>query len=371
MSDAATIGGVTSVAEKVAACSIGGAGERAEIVRVEGLRKHFDDVRAVGDVDLTLHAGEIAALLGPSGCGKTTLLRLVAGFERPDAGTVEVAGNLVASAEGFTPPERRSVAMVFQDYALFPHMTVEQNVGYALGRRPDRERVAKVMRRVGLDGLGDRRPDELSGGQQQRVALARALAPTPSVVLLDEPFSGLDASMREQVRGEVREILRAAGVAAILVTHDQEEALSFADTVAVMNAGQIEQFGTPEEIYGRPANHWVASFLGEIDVLPGKASGGRATCLLGEAAVDGSLEGPVDVLIRPESISTSQDGGGQDGIVVERVYFGHDQLVTLELAGGVRVHSRNLGFPACHPGDRLKVSLTGPVTALPSPPAQA
>ncbi len=365
MTDIATIEGVNSVAEKVAACSIGGAGERAEIVRAQGLRKDFDEVRAVDDVDLTLHAGEIAALLGPSGCGKTTLLRLIAGFERPDAGAVEVAGSLVASPEGFTSPERRSVAMVFQDYALFPHMTVEQNVGYALGRRPDRDRVAKVMKLVGLDGLGDRRPSELSGGQQQRVALARALAPTPSVVLLDEPFSGLDASMREQVRGEVREILRGAGVAAILVTHDQEEALSFADTVAVMNQGRIEQFGTPEEIYGRPASHWVASFLGEIDILPGEAAGGRASCLLGEAEVDESLQGPVDVLIRPESITTSEDGDGHEGIVVERVYYGHDQLVTLELEDGQRVHSRNLGFPACHPGDRLKVSLTGPVTALP------
>ena len=365
MTDIATIRPVDSVAEKVASCSIGGAGERAEVISANGLAKAFEEVRAVDDVSLTLHAGEITALLGPSGCGKTTLLRLIAGFERPDAGQVSVDGSCVASPALFTAPEKRSVAMVFQDYALFPHMTVEENVGYALGRRPDRERVEKVMKLVGLQGLGDRRPSELSGGQQQRVALARALAPTPSVVLLDEPFSGLDASMREQVRGEVREILRGAGVAAILVTHDQEEALSFADTVAVMNEGRIEQFGTPEEIYGRPASHWVASFLGEIDVLPGDAAGGRVTCLLGEAEVDGATEGPVDVLIRPESITTASDGDGHDAIVVDRVYYGHDQLVTLELEGGVRVHSRNLGFPACHPGDRLKVSLTGPVTALP------
>ena len=257
------------------------------------------------------------------------------------------------------------MAMVFQDYALFPHMTVEQNVGYALGRRPDSDRVDSVMRLVGISALGGRRPEELSGGQQQRVALARALAPSPQVVLLDEPFSGLDASMREELRAEVREILLAAGVAAILVTHDQEEALSFANDVAVMNQGRIEQSGPPEEIYGHPASHWVASFLGEIDVLPGEASGGRASCLLGEAEVDPALSGPVDVLIRPESISTSSDGEGHDAIVVDRVYYGHDQLVTLELEGGERVHSRNLGFPACHPGDRLKVSLTGPVTALP------
>ncbi len=365
MSDLATIREVDSVAERVASCPIGGAGERPELIKATALNKAFDEVQAVDDVSFTMRAGDVAALLGPSGCGKTTLQRLLAGFERPDSGSIEISGREVAGPDRFVPPEDRGVAMVFQDYALFPHMTVEQNVGYALGRRPDSDRVDSVMRLVGISALGGRRPEELSGGQQQRVALARALAPSPQVVLLDEPFSGLDASMREELRAEVREILLAAGVAAILVTHDQEEALSFANDVAVMNQGRIEQSGPPEEIYGHPASHWVASFLGEIDVLPGEASGGRASCLLGEAEVDPALSGPVDVLIRPESISTSSEGEGHDAIVVDRVYYGHDQLVTLELEGGERVHSRNLGFPACHPGDRLKVSLTGPVTALP------
>ena len=288
----------------------------------DGRGKSFGALKAVDNVDLSLRAGEIAALLGPSGCGKTTLLRLIAGFECPDFGSIEVAGSTVACETSFTSPEKRGVAMVFQDYALFPHMTVEQNVGYALGRRPDRDRVAKVLKMVGLQGLEARRPEELSGGQQQRVALARALAPTPSVVLLDEPFSNLDASMREHVRGEVRQILRAAGVSALLVTHDQEEeALSLADTVAVMNEGRIEQVGSPEEVYGQPANHWVASFLGEIDALP-RPSQRRARRMLAwhGAEFQPELSGEVDILIRPESISvgTGHDGGA-DAVVVERV----------------------------------------------------
>ena len=366
MSKVARMDVMDSLVDQIAGCPIGGSGIAPEIVRCEGLSKSFGALKAVDNVDLSLRAGEIAALLGPSGCGKTTLLRLIAGFERPDSGSIEVADSTVACDSNFTSPEKRGVAMVFQDYALFPHMTVEQNVGYALGRRPDRDRVAKVLKMVGLQGLESRRPEELSGGQQQRVALARALAPTPSVVLLDEPFSNLDASMREHVRGEVRQILRAAGVSALLVTHDQEEALSLADTVAVMNNGRIEQVGSPEEVYGQPANHWVASFLGEIDTLPGQASGGLAECSLGTVRVAPELSGEVDILIRPESISvgTGHDGGA-DAVVVERVYYGHDQLVTLELKDGIRVRSRSLGFPAWHPGDRLQVRLTGPVTALP------
>ena len=331
------------------------------------LRRSFGPVRAVDGASLELRAGEIGALLGPSGCGKTTLLRLLAGFERPDAGSVTIAGRPVAGAGRFVPPERRRIGMVFQDYALFPHLTVAGNAGYALGRRPHRTRVEEVLELVGLSGLGDRRPHELSGGQQQRVALARALAPTPAVVLLDEPFSNLDAALRERVRSEVRDILRAAGVTALLVTHDQEEALSLADTVAVMRDGRIEQVGTPEQVYGRPATRWVAEFLGDVDVLPGVATAGSAQCALGRVGVAQEIEGEVDVLVRPESVTvgTHRDDGEHDGIVVDRVFYGHDQLVTVELADGLRVRSRSMGFPAWHPGDRLRVRLSGPVTVLP------
>ena len=364
----ASMSGVDTVAAHVAACPLSGEGEAPAVIACSGLRRHFGPVRAVDGVDLVLRSGEIAALLGPSGCGKTTLLRLLAGFERPDAGSVTLGGELIAGAGRFVAPERRRIGMVFQDYALFPHLDVVGNVGYALGRRPDRARVDEVLELVGLAGLGDRRPHELSGGQQQRVALARALAPTPQVILLDEPFSNLDASLRDRVRTEVRGILRAAGVTALIVTHDQEEALSLADSVWVMRAGLIEQSGRPEEVYGSPASRWVAEFLGEIDVLPGEADGTAAQCALGRVPVPAGTTGPVDVLVRPESLSlgTHRDHGEHQAVVVERTFYGHDQLVTVELAGGLRVRSRSMGFPAWHPGDRLWVSLTGPVTVLPT-----
>ncbi len=218
-----------------------------------GLRKSYGDVLAVASVDLEVEAGSICALLGPSGCGKTTTLRLIAGLERPDAGKIAIGERTLNGDGAFVAPERRRIGMVFQDYALFPHLDVAGNVGYGLGRKPDRGRVAEVLELVGLAGDAGRSVHELSGGQQQRVALARALAPTPELVLLDEPFSNLDASLRDRLRSEVRQILADAGVTALFVTHDQAEALSIADTVAVMNEGLIEQVGTPEEAYSRPA----------------------------------------------------------------------------------------------------------------------
>jgi iron(III) transport system ATP-binding protein len=346
---------------------------RPDAIACRGVRKSFGDVAAVAGVDLTVPAGSLTAVLGPSGCGKTTLLRLVAGFERPEAGSVSIGGQLVAQGGrggAFVAPERRRVGMVFQDYALFPHLDVAGNVAYALGRRPDRARVEELLELVGLDGLGARRPHELSGGQQQRVALARALAPRPEVVLLDEPFSNLDAVLRAQVRGELRRILKDSGVSGLLVTHDQEEALSLADRVAIMRTGVVEQTGSPEEVYMGPVSRWVASFLGAVDVLPGVADGdGRVETELGVVPDGAHLRGDVDVLIRPEALGLgSRAEAGGDALpvrVVEREYYGHDQVLVVELEGsGHRLRWRGLGVNPWHPGDRAWLWLQGSVSVL-------
>jgi iron(III) transport system ATP-binding protein len=258
--------------------------------------------------------------------------------------------------------------MVFQDYALFPHMDVAANVGYALGRRPERTRVERALETVGLGGLGGRNPHELSGGQQQRVALARALVAEPRALLLDEPFSNLDAGLRARVREEVREILAEQKLTSVFVTHDQEEALSVADVVAVVNQGRVEQVGTPEDVYSRPATRWVAGFLGEIEVLPGKATNGTIECELGQLPNREGHTGEVDVLVRPESLAIGTieppDRRSQKATVVSRSFFGHDQLVELQLPSGSVVKVRRLGFPAWHPGDNVRIWIEGPADVL-------
>ncbi|MBJ7472125.1 MAG: ABC transporter ATP-binding protein [Solirubrobacteraceae bacterium] len=342
-----------------------------DAVACTGLAKAFGDVNAVGGVDFAVRPGEIAALLGPSGCGKTTMLRLFAGFERPDAGRIEIAGRVVAdAAQGINiAPEKRRIGMVFQDFALFPHLSVAKNVGYALGRRPDARRVDELLDFVGLGGLGERQPHELSGGQQQRVALARALAIEPALILLDEPFSNLDASLRSELRGEVRRLLREAQVSALIVTHDQDEALSMADHLAVMHDGCIEQSGSPEQVYLEPANGWIARFLGDVNVLPGRIEGGAVETPFGRLPAPDDLAGAsaVEVLLRPESLRVRREGhepGTTQATVLEREFFGHDQLLRLELASGVHVHARRLGHPAWLPGDRVAVTLDGPFTVI-------
>ena len=338
------------------------------VLEVRGLSRSFGESPAVDSVDLDFGPGGIHALLGPSGCGKTTTLRLIAGLDRPREGYVHVGGRALTTPERFVPPERRRIGMVFQDYALFPHLDVEGNVAYALGRRPDRDRVAEVLDLVGLTGLAPRPVHELSGGEQQRVALARALAPEPDLLLLDEPFSNLDASLRDRVRAEVKRILTAGGVTTIFVTHDQEEALSLADTVAMMRAGSIQQIGTPEEVYSRPRSTWVAGFLGEVNVIPAQAESGHVECELGAVHARDELSGPVDVLLRPESLAVGGPGprnGALEATVVSRSFYGHDQLLEVELPSGRRVRSRRLSFPVWHPGDRVRVWIEGPNTVLP------
>jgi iron(III) transport system ATP-binding protein len=291
-------------------------------LRVSQLRKSFGMVQAVDDVSFEVDHGGVLGVLGPSGCGKTTVLRLIAGFERPDAGTVEIGGRVVADTRRQLPPERRRVGMVFQEAALFPHLDVAANIGFGLPRPGHAARVAELTALVGLAGLSARMPHELSGGQQQRVALARALAPEPELVLLDEPFSGLDATLRAELRDEVREILRAAGATVVFVTHDREEALAMADRVAVMRAGRIEQVSTPAELYLRPINRFVAGFVGHANLVPGRVVGGEVETRLGAfRAPHGSLpEGAsAEALLRPEQLHLMPMREEQPGEPIFRV----------------------------------------------------
>ncbi len=297
-------------------------------VEARGLHVAFGNVEAVRDLTLDVLEGELFALLGSSGCGKTTALRLLAGFERPDGGTLRLWEELVASATTFVPPERRGVGMVFQDYALFPHMSVAENVAYGLPKPGRAERVAEALALTGLEGFGSRSVFDLSGGEQQRVALARALAPRPRLLLLDEPFSNLDQALRTRVRAEVRDIVKRAGTTAILVTHDQEEALSIADRLAFMDRGRILQVGTPDEIYSNPTSLACAEFIGDANVVRLEAHAGRVETRFGdfEAPVE---EGRVALVLRPEDLQVMP--GGVPGEVVRREYYGHDQVLHVRL----------------------------------------
>ena len=344
---------------------------KVEVVRVT---KRYGDVVALDSVDLTVESGQVLAVLGPSGCGKTTLLRCIAGFERIDDGRITLGGRVVALPGVHLPPHRRQVTVVPQDGALFPHLDVADNVGFGLARGRDRQRrVAECLGLVGLGGLGERMPHELSGGQQQRVAVARALAPRPPLVLLDEPFSALDASLRAGLRRDVRTALQEDGATAVLVTHDQGEALSVADRVAVMREGRIRQVGTPEEVYRRPADAWVARFVGDAMLLPVEPrEDGPAWSALGPlrlTAGPGSGAGPVLALVRPEQLRVVP-AGAPDAVpaVVTRVaYHGHDALIGLDLADGMPALLRVQDGPeaALRPGDKVHLRVEGEVLAYP------
>ena len=314
-----------------------------QVIACRKVCKRYSEVPALCGLDLTVCSGRFHALLGPSGCGKTTALRLMAGLEVPDSGEIEIAQTKVNGPALFVPAEKRNLGMVFQEYALFPHLSVRENVGYGLRRDPHREdRIGEVLGIVGLGGLGDRMPSELSGGQQQRIALARALAPKPDVILLDEPFSNLDAVLRVRVRADVRRILREAKVTAVLVTHDQEEALSLADEVSVMMEGRIVQTDTPQRLYRHPASHQVATFMGEANFLPGNAENGCVACELGTLSTEQEVQGEVELMIRPEDVLLTKHDQGVARIV-ELEYFGHDQLIKFELPSGTTLRSRYIG----------------------------
>src|SRR5918996_5325280 len=326
------------------------------MIRLEGVTKRFGEVVAVDEASLCVDRGEVVAVLGPSGCGKTTLLRLVAGFERPDAGVVTVAGRHVAGAGEWVPPERRRVGMVFQDYALFPHLTVAENVGFGLPRHSRRARVPELLAIVGLERLERRYPHELSGGQQQRVALARALAPSPELVLLDEPWSNVDPFLRESLRKEVAEIIRPLGVTVLLVTHDREEAFSLADRIALMRDGTVVQEGTSEELYFTPASRWAAEFVGAGNVLAGRVVDGRVETSIGAFPANGaSAEAAARVLVRPEMLELEPDPAGA-AEVVGREFRGHDVFYRV-LLDGIELVSHRPSTEVVPLGSRVSIRL--------------
>ena len=348
-----------------------------------GATKSYGSHPAVRGVDLAVTAGEVVTVIGPSGCGKSTLLRLAAGLERPDGGEVRVGGKVVAGPT-WVPPERRHVGMVFQDHALFPHLDVARNIAFGLDDLPRAQRagrVAEVLELVGLSHLGHRHPHELSGGEQQRVALARALAPRPTVVLLDEPFSSLDANLRTQVRTQTLEALHETGSAALVVTHDQTEALSMGDRLAVLKDGVVRQIGTPSEVYESPSGRFVASFMGEADFLPAHVRDALLTCEIGVVSTVpgwGRTDLDVEVMLRPHEVALRVERDSTHR--VERVeYYGAFVLHHVRLASGSTVRSWQQHDVQHAPGTPVAVSVvpgSRPVLlagddALTAPPAAA
>ena len=339
-------------------------------------------VRALRGVDLMVPRGSFSAILGPSGCGKSTLLKIIAGIDRQDEGEVFLAGKQLSGKGIHLPSERRDIGIVPQEGALFPHLNVASNVGFGLNtwranplsrgaRRARAQRIEEMLELVGLADYAKRRPDELSGGQQQRIALARALAPSPKLILLDEPFSALDAGLRSELRMEVRELLRRTGTTAILVTHDQEEALSLADQVAIMRDGQVVQVGSPHEIYTRPADPGIASFVGDAVLLPavmGEGPDGVAVCELGNVAVCSSCKwlgrGPCTLMVRPEQVVL-----GSEGIparVRDFTFYGHDAVLTLGMGEDGTGSTITVRIPKGSvplPGERVQVRVSGDAIA--------
>ena len=341
---------------------------------IDGLRKALGAQAVLRGLDLTVESGGLVAILGASGSGKTTLLRCICGFERVDEGAIRIGGAIVAGAKTHVPPERRRVGYVAQEGALFPHLNVAENIAFGLPRRLRRERgrVDELLELVGLPrSYASRGPQQLSGGEQQRVALARALAPDPELVLLDEPFSSLDAALRADTREAVTAALAHAGATALLVTHDQAEALSTGRQVAVLRDGRLAQVATPEVLYRRPVDAELACFVGEAVLLPGMARGGHVACALGDLKLDGSApEGEVEAMIRPEQIRLSPIGEatGARAQVMAVTFFGHDAEVRLSLSGAdppVALSARVLGHACPRPGDWVAVQVAGEVVAYP------
>ena len=334
-------------------------------ISISGLGKNYGSAFvALSGLELEVGDGEFVTLLGPSGCGKTTTLRLIAGYMEPTTGTIRAGEQLLSSPDGVIPPERRGMGMVFQNYAVWPHKTVSENVGFGLRMRRVtgaalRQNVEAALDQVGLTGLGGRFPAELSGGQQQRVALARSLVVEPGILLFDEPLSNLDAKLREHMRGELKQLQRRTGITFIYVTHDQAEALALSDRIAVMSNGQLQQYGTPQEVYRRPANRVVADFMGLVNFLPGRVSapgtvtldGGEILHLVVPSGL--SVGNAVDVAIRPEDIRLTlpSDGlAGMSATVAEQVFLGNMTEHWLRLAGGTTLRVQTHPLEGHAPG---------------------
>jgi len=346
-------------------------------LKINDLHKSFAAHAVLRGLDLEVPAGSLTAILGPSGSGKTTLLRLLAGFDTPDAGTIEIDGRTVDARGTHVHPEQRKIGYVPQEGGLFPHLNVQGNITFGLPRAARREGAGDLLEMVGLAGLERRYPHQLSGGQQQRVALARALAIKPEIVLLDEPFASLDAHQRVSVAEDVRRILRESGTTTLLVTHDQDEALSLADLLAVLRDGRIAQYSTPEELYARPVDHELARFVGEANILEGVIEGALVQTPLGRLPAHWHGEPPasgsqVSVLIRPEQIELNgtDSGEGLRGEIARTGYHGHDAVVHVELGEGQSAQSvivRTLGEATPPPGSEVGLSARGSVLVWRSP----
>jgi iron(III) transport system ATP-binding protein len=326
---------------------------------VTDVHKSFGTFPVLRGVSLEVPAGKVCALLGPSGSGKTTLLRAIAGLESIDQGSIAVGERVLTAPDRHVPPEQRRVGMVFQDWALFPQMTVAENVAFGLPRAERRgARVGEVLDMVGLGDYAARHPGTLSGGQQQRVALARALAPSPEVLLLDEPFSNLDTALRVQVRTDVHRLLAEAGITAVFVTHDQEEAFVLGDVVAVVNEGLFEQVGSPRDLYRTPSTRWVARFVGEANFVGGTASGASVDTPVGTIPLTTDQHGSVDALVRPEHLAVEPGGSARVELVE---YYGHDSVVIVSCADGAVLRCRAVVTDVVR-GDAVDVRYVGPPT---------
>ncbi|REB05210.1 ABC transporter ATP-binding protein [Sporosarcina sp. BI001-red] len=343
-------------------------------LQIRHLSKSFTSVHALKDIQLDLEEGQMLAVLGPSGCGKTTLLRSIAGFETADSGTIEVGGHIVFDKQTNLKPEKRRIGYVPQEGVLFPHLSVAKNIGFGLSRKDrNSSRIDEMLELVGMKGLGSRMPHELSGGQQQRIALARALAPSPSLVLFDEPFSALDAGLRADLREDIKSMLKKVGATSILVTHDQEEALSMADVVAVMRNGSCVQTADPISLYKYPTDIKVAKFVGDATIIKAQVLNGNIKSLFGNLPVASGCPKDCElasVMIRPEQFIIGKPDlhlpGQVGGKVLKTFFYGHDAMVYLKLDdsfGGDEIQIRVMGTPVFEPDEYVSIQIDGEVMA--------